>query len=53
MHVFALTSGNLSAAASIEAVLAAWPAIQRAVAETEPPVLWSIARNGSVRPIKR
>ena len=53
MHVFALTSGNLSADASVEVVLAAWPAIQRAVAETEPPMLWSITRGGVVRPIKR
>lgn len=53
MHVFALTSGKLSAADSVEAVLAAWPQIQQAVAETEPPMLWSIARDGSVRSVKR
>jgi predicted nuclease of predicted toxin-antitoxin system len=53
MHVFALTSGNLTAAATAEVVIAAWPAIQRAVAQTEPPMLWSITRGGVVRPIKR
>jgi hypothetical protein len=29
LHVFALTSGNLSAAATAQLVLAAWPALQR------------------------
>lgn len=53
MHVFALTSGNLSAAASAEVLLAAWPAVQRALAETAPPMLWSITRGGVVRRIKR
>jgi predicted nuclease of predicted toxin-antitoxin system len=53
MHVFALTSGNLSADASAEVVLAAWPAIQRAVADTPPPMLWSVTRGGVVKAIKR
>lgn len=53
MHVFALTSGNLSAAATAAVVIAAWPAVQRAVAETAPPMLWSITKGGTVRPIKR
>jgi hypothetical protein len=53
LHVFALTSGNLSAAATADVVLAAWPALQRAVAEHEPPMLWSITRGGTIRPLKR
>jgi hypothetical protein len=53
MHVFALTSGNLSADVSAEVLLAAWPAIKRAVVDTEPPMLWSITRGGVVRAIKR
>lgn len=52
LHVFALTSGNLSAAATAEVVLAAWPALQRAVAEHEPPMLWSITRGGVVKQVK-
>lgn len=53
LHVFALTSGNLSAVTSAEVVLAAWPAIRRAVSETEPPMLWSVTRGGVVRALKR
>jgi predicted nuclease of predicted toxin-antitoxin system len=53
LHVFALTSGNLSAAATAQLVLAAWPALQRAVAEHEPPMLWSITRGGVIQALKR
>lgn len=53
LHVFALTSGNLSAAETVEIVLAAWPAMQRAVANTEPPMFWSITRGGIVKALKR
>lgn len=52
LHVFALTSGNLTAAATAEIVIAAWPAIQRAVAQTQPPKLWSVTRGGIVKPLK-
>jgi len=53
LHVFALTSGNLSAAEPVEIVLAAWPAMQRLIAETEPPMFWSITRGGVVKQLKR
>ena len=53
LHVFALTSGNLSAAETVEIVLAAWPAMRRAVANTEPPMFWSITRGGVVKALKR
>lgn len=53
LHVFALTSGNLSAAETAEIVVAAWPAIQRAVADKEPPMFWSTTRGGGVKAIKR
>lgn len=53
LHVFALTSGNLPAAEAVRIVLAAWPAIQRAVAETAPPMFWSITRGGVVKALKR
>ncbi len=53
LHVFALTSGNLTAAATAEIVIAAWPAIARAVADNDPPMLWSVTRGGVVKPIKR
>ena len=52
LHVFALTSGNLSAAATAEIVLAAWPAICRAVVAHDPPMLWSVTRGGVVKPLK-
>ena len=53
LHVFALTSGNLSAAETVEIVLAAWPAMRRAVADNEPPMFWSITRGGGVKPLMR
>ena len=53
LHVFALTSGNLSAADTAEIVIAAWPAIQRAVASTQPPMFWSITRGGALKRLKR
>lgn len=52
VHLFALTSGNLSAVETATVLIAAWPAIQRAVAATAPPALWSVTRGGDVRPIK-
>jgi predicted nuclease of predicted toxin-antitoxin system len=53
LHVFALTSGNLTAAATAEIVIAAWPAMARAVAHNDPPMLWSVTRGGAVKPLKR
>jgi predicted nuclease of predicted toxin-antitoxin system len=53
MHVFALTSGNLSATLTAEIVIAAWPSIQVAVRGTQPPKLWSVTRGGVVRPLSR
>ncbi len=52
VHLFALTSGNLSATETATIVIRAWPAIQRAVASTPPPALWSVTRTGDVRRIK-
>lgn len=53
LHLFALTSGNVSAAETATIVVKAWPAIQRAVATTAPPMMWSITRGGAVSAIKR
>lgn len=53
LHMFALTSGNVSAAETAAIVVKSWPAIQRAVAATAPPMMWSITRGGEVSPIKR
>ena len=51
LHLFALTSGNVSAAETATIVVKAWPAIQRPVATTPPPKMWSISRGGGVSPI--
>jgi predicted nuclease of predicted toxin-antitoxin system len=53
LHVFALTSGNLTAAETADIVIAAWPAIARAVSDNDPPMLWSVTRGGVVKPFKR
>lgn len=52
LHVFALTSGNLSAAETAAIVVKAWGAIRRAVAATAPPALYAISRSGEVRLLK-
>jgi predicted nuclease of predicted toxin-antitoxin system len=52
IHLFALTSGNLSAAEAAALCVAAWPAIQRAVLLHPVPALFSITRGGDVRWIK-
>jgi predicted nuclease of predicted toxin-antitoxin system len=52
VHLFALTSGNLSAADTAKAVIHAWRAIRREVARTPPPALFSISRAGEVRLLK-
>lgn len=49
IHLFALTSGNLSAADSAQLCVQAWPAIQQAVSNNTPPALYSITRGGQVR----
>lgn len=53
VHLFALTSGNLSAGETAELCIAAWPAIQRAVAENAAPAIYSITRGARVRRIER
>jgi predicted nuclease of predicted toxin-antitoxin system len=53
VHLFALTSGNLSANETAALIIQAWPAIQRAVQSTPAPALWSVTRGGDVRPIRR
>lgn len=52
LHLFALTSGNLSAAETAALCITAWPAIQRAVRIHRPPALFSITRGGAVRLIR-
>lgn len=52
VHLFALTSGNLSAADTASAVVKAWRAIQREVRRTPAPALFSISRAGEVRLLK-
>lgn len=53
VHLFALTSGNLSASETATVIAEAWPAIQRAVLTTPAPALWSVTRGGDVRSIRR
>jgi hypothetical protein len=53
LHLFALTSGNLSAFETARILIAAWPRIQAAVRDNAPPMMWSITRAGEVRAIKR
>jgi predicted nuclease of predicted toxin-antitoxin system len=48
IHLFALTSGNLSAGETAALCIAAWPAIQRAVAQHPPPAIFSITRGARV-----
>jgi len=52
IHLFALTSGNLSAADTALLCVAAWPAIARAVASHPAPALFSITRGAEVRWVK-
>lgn len=53
LHLFALTSGNLSAAETAQVITAAWTAIQRHVAGTPAPALFSVSRGGEVRLLKQ
>jgi predicted nuclease of predicted toxin-antitoxin system len=48
IHLFALTSGNLSAGETAALCIAAWPAIQRAVARHAAPAIFSITRGARV-----
>lgn len=42
VRLFALTSGNLSASDTAAAIIKAWPAIQKEVARTSAPALFSV-----------
>lgn len=53
LRLFALTSGNLSAADTAATIIKAWRAIQREVASSPAPALFSVSRNGDVRLIKQ
>lgn len=52
LHLFALTSGNLSAAETAALCVAAWPAIQRAVAQHPAPAIFSVTRGARVTWLK-
>jgi hypothetical protein len=52
LHLFALTSGNLSAADTAALVVAAWPRICKAVRSGPGPAFWSITRGGEVKRLK-
>lgn len=52
LHLFALTSGNLSAAQTAAIVVKAWPAIRRAVATVKAPALYAVMQSGEVRLLK-
>ncbi len=49
VHLFALTSGNLSAADTAAIVIKAWPAMLREVGQTPPPAFYAVSRSGLVR----
>lgn len=53
LHLFALTSGNLSAAETATVILKAWRAIQHHAAHTPAPALFSVSRSGDVRLMKQ
>ena len=48
IHLFALTSGNLSASETAALCIASWPGIQRAVARHPAPAIFSITRGARV-----
>ena len=52
IHLFALTSGNLSASETAELCVDAWPAAQRAVARHAAPAIFSITRGARVEWLK-
>lgn len=49
LHMFALSSGNLSAADTAAIVIKAWPAMQSEALHTPAPALYSVSRSGSVQ----
>lgn len=53
VRLFALTSGNLSAAETAATIIKAWRAIQQQVAGTSAPALFSVSRGGEVRLIRQ
>ena len=52
IHLFALTSGNLSAGETATLCVAAWPAVQRAVTRHPAPAIFSITRGARVEWLK-
>jgi predicted nuclease of predicted toxin-antitoxin system len=52
IHLFALTSGNLSAGETAALCVAAWPAVQRAVTRHPAPAIFSITRGARVEWLK-
>lgn len=52
VHMFALTSGNLSAADTAAIIIKAWPAIRREATQTPAPALFSVSRSGDLRLLK-
>jgi len=52
-HLFALTSGNLSAADTAAVIVAAWPHLRKAVARQRAPALYAVHRDGRVVLLKR
>lgn len=52
IHLFALTSGNLSASDTAALCVAVWPAVQRAVARHAAPAIFSITRGARVEWLK-
>lgn len=53
LHLFALTSGNLSAAETAATIIEAWCTIQRRIEDTPAPALFSVSRGGEVRLLKQ
>lgn len=49
LHMFALSSGNLSAADTAVIVIKAWPAMQREALQTPAPALYVVSQSGAVR----
>jgi len=49
IHLFAMTSGNLSAGETAALCVAAWPAVQRAVTRHPAPAIFSITRGVRTR----
>jgi predicted nuclease of predicted toxin-antitoxin system len=52
LHLFVLTSGNLSAADTGRILVHAWPRMMRAADSRRPPAVWSVSRSAEVRLVK-